>query len=33
MTHLDLTSVDKQQLVALLWQLKGTTAAHAVDQE
>lgn len=33
MTHLDLTSLTKQQLTALLWELKGTPAAHAVYQE
>ncbi len=33
MTHLDLASLDKQQLTALLWELKGTPAVHAVYQE
>ncbi|KAI9133823.1 hypothetical protein [Acaryochloris sp. CCMEE 5410] len=33
MTHLDLTSLDKQQLIALLWELKGTPAVDAVYQE
>jgi hypothetical protein len=33
MTHLDLTSLTKQQLNALLWDLKGTPAVHAVYQE
>lgn len=33
MTHLDLTSLNKQQLIALLWELKGTPAVHAVYQE
>jgi hypothetical protein len=33
MTHLDLTSLDKQQLTALLWDLKGTPAVHSIYQE
>jgi hypothetical protein len=33
MTHLDLTSLTKQQLTALLWDLKGTPAAHPIYQE
>jgi hypothetical protein len=33
MTHLDLTSLTKQQLTALLWELKGTPAVHPVYQE
>lgn len=33
MTHLDLTSLTKQQLTALLWELKGTPAAYPVYQE
>ena len=33
MTHLDLSSLDKQQLTALLWELKGTPAVHAIYQE
>ncbi|ABW28271.1 hypothetical protein [Acaryochloris marina] len=33
MTHLDLTSLDKQQLTALLWELKGTPAVNAIYQE
>jgi ABC-type Fe2+-enterobactin transport system substrate-binding protein len=33
MTHLDLTSLTKQQLTALLWELKGTPAAHPIYQE
>ncbi|WP_404783467.1 hypothetical protein [Altericista sp. CCNU0014] len=33
MTHLDLTSLNKQQLTALLWDLKGTPAVHSIYQE
>jgi hypothetical protein len=33
MTHLDLTSLNKQQLTALLWELKGTPAVHSIYQE
>jgi hypothetical protein len=33
MTHLDLTSLTKQQLTALLWKLKGTPAVHPIYQE
>jgi hypothetical protein len=33
MTHLDLTSLNKQQLTALLWDLKGTPAVHPIYQE
>lgn len=33
MTHLDLTSLNKQQLTTLLWELKGTPAAHPIYQE
>jgi hypothetical protein len=33
MTHLDLTSLNKKQLTALLWDLKGTTAAYPIYQE
>jgi hypothetical protein len=33
MTHLDLTSLTKQQLNALLWDLKGTPAVHPIYQE
>ncbi len=33
MTHLDLTSLTKQQLTALLWELKGTPAVHPIYQE
>jgi hypothetical protein len=33
MTHLDLTSLTKQQLTALLWDLKGTPAVHPIYQE
>ncbi|WP_299490279.1 hypothetical protein [Acaryochloris sp. IP29b_bin.137] len=33
MTHLDLTSLDKRQLISRLWELKGTPAVHAVYQE
>ncbi len=33
MTHLDLASLTKQQLTALLWELKGTPAAHPIYQE
>jgi lipoate synthase len=33
MTYLDLTSLTKQQLTALLWELKGTPAVHPIYQE
>jgi hypothetical protein len=33
MTYLDLTSLNKQQLTALLWDLKGTPAVHSIYQE
>lgn len=33
MTHLDLASLTKQQLTALLWNLKGTPAVHPIYQE
>ncbi len=33
MTHLDLTYLTKQQLTALLWELKGTSAVHPIYQE
>jgi hypothetical protein len=33
MTHLDLTSLNKQQLTTLLWDLKGTPAVHPIYQE
>jgi hypothetical protein len=33
MTQLDLTSLTKQQLTALLWDLKGTPAVHPIYQE
>lgn len=33
MTHLDLTSLTKQQLSALLWDLKGTPAVDPIYQE
>jgi hypothetical protein len=33
MTQLNLTSLTKQQLTALLWELKGTPAAHPIYQE
>jgi hypothetical protein len=33
MTYLDLTSLNKQQLTALLWELKGTPAVHSIYQE
>jgi hypothetical protein len=33
MTPLDLTSLNKQQLTALLWKLKGTPAVHPIYQE
>ncbi len=33
MTHLDLISLTKQQLTALLWDLKGTPAVHPIYQE
>jgi|GEM_PF-967905 len=33
MTHLDLASLDKQQLTALLWELRGTPAVHSIYQE
>ncbi|MBW4618049.1 MAG: hypothetical protein KME17_01525 [Cyanosarcina radialis HA8281-LM2] len=33
MTHLDLTSLTKQQLTALLWELKGTPAVYPIYQE
>jgi hypothetical protein len=33
MTHLDLTSLTKQQLNALLWELKGTPNARPIYQE
>ena len=33
MTHLDLTALDKKQLTALLWELKGTPAVHSIYQE
>lgn len=33
MTNLDLTSLNKRQLAALLWELKGTPAARPVYLE
>ncbi len=33
MTHLDLASLTKQQLTSLLWDLKGTPAAHPLYEE
>lgn len=33
MTHLDLASLTKQQLTTLLWDLKGTPAAHPLYEE
>lgn len=33
MTQLDLTSLTKQQLTALLWDLKGTPAVYPIYQE
>jgi hypothetical protein len=33
MTHLDLTSLTKQQLTALLCELKGTPAVYPIYQE
>jgi hypothetical protein len=33
MTQLDLTSLSKQQLTALLWDLKGTPAVHPIYQK
>ena len=33
MTQLDLTSLTKQQLNALLWELKGTPAVYPIYQE
>jgi hypothetical protein len=33
MTQLDLASLTKQQLTALLWELKGTPAAYPIYQE
>lgn len=33
MTHLDLTSLNRQQLTALPWELKGTPAVHSIYQE
>jgi hypothetical protein len=32
-TQLDLTSLTKQQLTALLWDLKGTPAVYPIYQE
>ncbi len=33
MTYLDLTSLTKQQLNTLLWELKGTSAVHPIYEE
>jgi hypothetical protein len=33
MAHLNLTSLTKQQLHALLWDLRGTPAVHPIYQE
>ena len=33
MVHLELAHLNKQQLTALLWELKGTPAVQAVYQE
>lgn len=33
MTHLDLTSLTKEQLIVLLWKLKGTSSAYSIYQE
>ncbi|PZD72159.1 hypothetical protein C1752_03976 [Acaryochloris thomasi RCC1774] len=33
MAHSNLTSLDKQQLTTLRWELKGTPAVHAIYQE
>ena len=33
MTQLDLTSLTKQQLTNLLWELKGTPSVHPIYQE
>lgn len=33
MTQLDLASLTKQQLTALLWELKGTPAVYPIYQE
>jgi hypothetical protein len=33
MTHLDLTTLDRKQLTALLWELKGTPIVHSIYRE
>jgi hypothetical protein len=33
MTHLDLASLTKEQLTALLWDLKGTPAVYPIYEE